>query len=98
MYSKTTLQFHLPSFDIIRLMFGDYLQKVLGDLALLLVVGQGAERFKDPHGLVVSGLSLRNLLEALGRVLHVSSVDVHLAQVEVRKNKVRGCELFRLFK
>jgi len=69
---------------------------IFGNLSLLLVVGLGVQRAQDPHGLVISGLGLENLLKALCGVLHVASVDVHLAQAEVRKNEVGRCELCSL--
>ena len=51
------------------------------------------KRSKDPHRFVVTRLGLENLLEALGRVLHVASGNVHFAEAEVWKDEVRRCKL-----
>ena len=76
-----------PSLNILRKLLRDLLQMILSNLPFLLVAGAGVQRSKNLHRLIIPGLRLENLLEALARVLSVAPVDVHLAQTKVGQHE-----------
>jgi hypothetical protein len=82
-----------PSLHILGILLSNLLQVVHRNLTLLFVVAGGVERSQDLHGLVVAGLRLQHLLEALGRIFHVTTVDVHLTQPKVGQHKAGSCKL-----
>ncbi len=66
---------------------------LLGELALLGLLGRGVDARQDLHALVVARTGLEDLLEAVGGVLGLTSVQVGLPQAEVGQDEGVRVEL-----